>query len=355
LPQQPIAPLQRLLLGLPREVVAGLGIFVIDSRSIQISVLVPCFNAAKFLGAALDSVLSQTWQNIQIIVVDDGSTDDSVSVAQSYASRGVQLIQQANAGAAAARNRAFEASSGEFVLYLDADDLIGEDHLSALAERLDQHGLFVAMSPWDRFYQFPNEAKFPPRSGYVDANGAKWLAAEWASARCMTQPGMFLLPRRLVASVGGWNESLSLIDDFEFFARVISRSTGVRFAPRAKLYYRSAISGSLSARKDRKAAESELLSLTLGTQHLLDLDDSAGNRRACANLFKNFDYTHFPNYADLRATARRRVNELGGADLLPDGPPGFQKLRPFMGWQLARRAQHLAEQLRLNRAGRRLG
>ena len=112
--------------------------------------------------------------------------------------------------------------------------------LGRIISRRWQNGFLINMTcslqlvRGTEFYQFPEEARFPSRSTYRDANGAKWLAADWANARCMTQPGMFLMPRQLIASVGGWNESLSLIDDFEFFARVISRSAGVRFAPESQ-------------------------------------------------------------------------------------------------------------------------
>jgi hypothetical protein len=169
----------------------------------------------------------------------------------------------------------------------------------------------------------------------------------------MTQCGMFLIPRALLESAGGWDERLTLIDDFEFYARVIARSAGVRFAPGARLYYRSGLGGSLSGKKSRKAVESAFLSLMLGTRHLLDAEDSPRTRRACANVLQSFDYTYYPTHADLRARMRARVAELGGSDLAPDGPPGFQMMRRIVGWHAARRLQHLAERLRLNGAARR--
>ena len=158
----------------------------------------------------------------------------------------------------------------------------------------------------------------------------------------MTQPGMFLVPRLLVMRVGGWDERLSLIDDFEFFARIIVHSGGVRFAPQARLYYRSGIEGSLSGRKSRDAVESAFLSISLGTQHLLDAEESRRTRRACANIFQSFDYEHYPHHADLRVKVRRRVTELGGSDLAPIGPPRFQQLRKLVGWRAARRLQQVA-------------
>jgi hypothetical protein len=164
---------------------------------------------------------------------------------------------------------------------------------------------------------------------------------------------MFLIPRALLAEVGGWDRRLSLIDDFEFIARVLAISAGVRFAPSARLYYRSGLPGSLSGRTSRPAVESAFLSSMLATQHLLDAEDSPRTRRACANILQNFEYTYYPEHADLRARMRARVAELGGADLAPGGPPGFQKLSRAIGWRAARRVQILAERFGLNGASRR--
>jgi glycosyltransferase involved in cell wall biosynthesis len=318
-----------------------------------VSVLIPCHNAALYVGAALDSVLGQTWRRLEIIVVDDGSTDGSAAFLAGYVRRGVRVIHQQNAGASAARNRALKASTGEFILFLDADDLVNSEHIASLHAAIAGAPRCIAMSQWDRFTVSPDEARFPHRPTYLDVPGATWLAQDWADAGCMTQCGMFLMPRAVLADVGGWDERLTLIDDFEFYSRAIVGSAGVRYAQGARLYYRSGLGDSLSGARSRKAAESAFLSLMLGTGHLLATEDSPRTRRACANVLQDFDYAYYPAHADLRVKVRARIADLGGSDLAPDGPPGFQRLRGLVGWRVARRVQHLAERLRLNRAARR--
>jgi GT2 family glycosyltransferase len=315
-----------------------------------VSVLIPCHNAAPYVGAALDSVLGQTWRRLEVIVVDDGSTDGSAAILAGFARRGVRVIHQQNAGASAARNRALKASTGEFILFLDADDLVNSEHIASLHAAIADAPRCIAMSQWDRFTHSPDEARFPHRPTYLDVPGATWLAQDWAEAGCMTQCGMFLMPRAVLADVGGWDERLTLIDDFEFYARLIAASAGVRYAEGARLYYRSGLRGSLSGTRRRKAVESAFLSLMLGTGHLLAAENSPRTRRACANVLQSFDYDYYPTHADLRQKVRIRIAELGGSDLAPDGPPGFQRLRRLVGWRAARRVQHLAERLRLNRA-----
>lgn len=318
----------------------------------KISVLIACHNAAETLAQTLDSLLAQTLLADEIIVVDDGSADDSACVAEAYSANGVKLLRQAKAGASRARNYAFAASSGRFVIFVDSDDLVGPRHLEALYSRLQNEPRCVALSRWDRFYSSTDEAIFPDRPTEGDMSPAEWLVKSWRDARPMTQSGMMLIPRVLIEEAGGWDERLTLIDDFEFFARIISRSAGIRFAADARLYYRSGIPGSLSRQTGNKAIESEYLSLTLGIQHLLNLETSNETKEVCANILQDFDYKYFPIRSDLRAKIRRMVKDLGGSRLDPDGPPGFQKLRTFIGWRAARLIQKAAERLRLNGAGR---
>jgi hypothetical protein len=317
-----------------------------------LSVLIACYNTAQYLQSAIDSVFSQTCDDFEIIVVDDGSTDGSVDVLSRITDPRLRVITQANGGASQARNRAFAASSGKFVLYFDADDLMVPKHLESLISRVKDEPRCVALSQWSRFYGSPTEAVFPARPTEQDLPAVDWIVRDWANVRPMTQSGMFLIPRTLVDEHGGWDERLSLIDDFEFFARILSRSAGVRFAPEARLLYRSGRPGSLSQQKSRKAVESAHLSLMLGTQHLLDAEDSPRTRKVCANVLQDFEYTYYPEHPDLRASMRARVAELGGSDLEPDGPPGFQKLRRFTGWKIARQVQRLAERHGLNSVNR---
>src|ERR1035437_1164045 len=94
-----------------------------------VSVLIPCFNAARYIGETLESVFRQTWPAIEIIVVDDGSTDGSADEIRRLARKNLALVEHTHRGAAASRNEAFERSRGDFIQYLDADDLISTDKI----------------------------------------------------------------------------------------------------------------------------------------------------------------------------------------------------------------------------------
>ena len=108
-----------------------------------VSVIIPFFNQAHFLRLAIESVLQQTYRHLELVVVDDGSTDNALEVAASYP--GVKLIRQSNQGVSAARNAGFRASTGEFVVFLDADDLLLPEALriGVDALRADTEAAFV--------------------------------------------------------------------------------------------------------------------------------------------------------------------------------------------------------------------
>lgn len=104
----------------------------------RVSVLIPTFNCGRFLGEALDSVLAQTYKDYEIVIVDDGSTDDTKNVVDRYGSR-VIYTYQPNGGLSSARNVTIAKSNGELIAYLDADDLWRQDKLEKQVAFLDAH------------------------------------------------------------------------------------------------------------------------------------------------------------------------------------------------------------------------
>lgn len=317
-----------------------------------VSVLIPCFNAETFVGAALESVLAQSYAPIEIIVVDDGSTDGSAGVLDQFRARGVTVITQPNAGQCAAANEALSAANGTYIKFFDADDLLDPEMIERQLRALDGRSDAVALGEWARFYHAPDEAVFTSLPMYRTDNPVEWLTSEFLTGEPMMQCAMFLIPRAVLDRTGGWDERLSLINDFEFFARVLTAANEISYAPGARMYYRSGLPGSLSGQASSKAAASAALSLQLGTGHLLAAEDSPRTRRAAANMLQTFEYTFYPRFSGLRRALAARTAALGGSDLAPDGPPGFHQLRRWIGWRGARRAQLVAERLSLNRAAR---
>ncbi|WP_221033267.1 glycosyltransferase family 2 protein [Actomonas aquatica] len=312
-----------------------------------VSICIPCHNAGPYIGEALDSVLAQTWPNLEIIVVNDGSTDESAAVLDRYTERGIIVITEVLGSATRARNRAAAAATGDFIKFFDADDLMSPDMIASQVKRLGASTDKMASAQWGRFQGYrPETLKLNPESVWRDMAGTDWLVEAWHHGEPMMQPGIFLLPRALWESVGPWNEELTLIDDFEFFARVLANAEQVLFCPEATLLYRSGIHGSLSGRRSRTAVESAFNALQQGTHSLLARRDDAASRRSAANILQGFIYTYYPEHPDLCREMERQIEKLGGSDLPPSGPPRFKKLAKLTGWRIARRIQRLTDQWR---------
>lgn len=307
-----------------------------------VSVVMPCYNAGKYLGEAMRSVLDQTHRDLELIVVDGGSSDDSWQVIESFLRdqrvKPLRIDWSDVLNAAATRNRGLNAACGEYVKFVDADDLLHREMVQKQFERMEGRNDCVASSEWGRFYNDDLSTYHPNRqSVWRDMDAREWLVESWMDARPMTQCGMFLIPRALLDQVGGWDEKLTLIDDFEFFARVLCAANEVLFTPDCPMHYRSGVAGSLSGTKSDKAIESAYLSASMGVDHLLAKLADARSKRACANIMQDFVYTFYPARPDLRAKAEARVRELGGADIAPGGGGKFHLARRFIGWKLARR------------------
>lgn len=311
----------------------------------RVSVLIPCYNVAPWLEEAVGSVRAQTWRNYEIILVDDGSTDDTLAVANRLAGPDFKVLHQPNGGQCSAFNAAFRHAQGDYIEYLDADDLLHPAKLEVQLQRLAALPPgWIASGAWARFQLDPAEARFEPEDVWRDLAPVDWLVSSWSGGGMM-HGAAWLAPRTVAEAAGPWDERLSLINDFDFFSRLLLASQGVAFCAEARSYYRSGLAGSLSGRTSRRAWESAFLSTELGTKSLLTREDSPRTRRAAAINWQRLVYSAYPFAPDLVARGEAEVRALGGCELEIGGGPVFQGLRRAFGWKIARHAQILGRRL----------
>lgn len=310
-----------------------------------VSILIPCFNAAPWLGETLESALASTWASKEIIVVDDGSTDVSLAIAQRFATRGVRTISQPNAGASAARNRALIEARGDFFQLLDADDLLAPGKLAAqLALLAARPPGTVASCAWGRFTTDPTTARFADDAVFRDFAPLDFLVLAGETG-AMMHPSAWLVPRAVAEKAGPWDESLSLNDDGEYFSRVALASSGLAFCAdsAARSYYRSGLPGSLSQQRGDRARRSQFHSLELITRHLLSTADSPRTRLACAGYWRRFVHDFYPAPAELIARAEAEVQRLGGTVGRPPMGPRTAALAGLLGWKNVWRLKYLLQ------------
>lgn len=303
-----------------------------------VSVLIPCHNAEKYIGETLESVLRQTWQSLEVVVVDDGSTDGSANVIKRFGRENLRYVRQANAGAAAARNRAFAESTAPFVQFLDADDLLDQDKIERQMVRLAERPDCVASSEWGRFFGNPSSTQFKPEPVWRDLDPLEWLVEARESGE-MLFPAIWLVPRAIVTAAGKWNETLTLGDDGEYFTRVLLCAREVLFCSGARCRYRSGVPGSLSGRKSPEAWASQFRVIELSEARVRAREDSERVRRGFALSWQHFAHACYPYVPDQAQRALDRAVELHAVTILPDGGFVFRMLTRVLGWRAARRLQ----------------
>lgn len=305
-----------------------------------VSIVIPCYNAERFIRQALDSIVIQSWSEKEIIVVDDGSTDRSAAIVEEFANCGVRLVRQANRSQSVAANRGFAESIGEYIKFFDADDILEPDTISLQMARLAGTQDCVASAEWGRFYgDDVNSFQLNPEAVWCDKAPLDWLSTSLRGAQSMMQCGLWLIPRAILDRSGLWNERLHLANDTEFFTRVLLQAREVRFCAGARLHYRSGVGSSMTYLRKRDAAESAMESTRLTTQHVLDAEDSPRMRAACADCWQIFAFDFYYEYPDLANAAHQKALSLGGSDLeFPGGTiPRF--VARLLGWRSARRVQ----------------
>jgi len=207
----------------------------------KVSIIIPAYNQARFVAQTVDSALAQTWPEIEVIVVNDGSTDNTADILAGYGER-IRLIHQENRGLAGARNTGVKAACGDYLLFLDSDDLIPnakvEHHLKFLAENPD---FDLVYSGW----QYIDETG-APLVGQMRPGKQGTLLTELLFGDFYCIPGAVVIRRKVLEQVGLFDETLRAEEDTDMWLRAVY--AGYRFGYIDELLFQYRIhSASLSA------------------------------------------------------------------------------------------------------------
>jgi len=191
----------------------------------QVSVIIPTYNYAEYIEHAIDSVLKQTYQNIEIIIVDDGSTDDTQDRLRKYGTS-ICYIRQSNQGASSARNRGLNEAQGDYISFLDADDAYRVDNVAQKVAFLEaQQQYDWCYSDWAWVDASRAEVMFghePEVSlAHKKVEGDVLLLA-LQGYRLGTN--VFMFKRSLINQLGGFDEGLKVLEDYDYYLRAAALS-----------------------------------------------------------------------------------------------------------------------------------
>ena len=267
----------------------------------MISVIVPTYNYANYIGKAVDSVLCQSYSDLEIIIVDDGSTDNTKDIVSKFNDSRIHYFYQKNQGANVARNRGVAEANGEYILFLDSDDVLHPQHLEAYLQVALKNPGSNIYGPWEKGY-FEGErfvVDFAKGKCPGDDLLEHWLGNWWVASNCI------LWARKNLQLVGEWDETLHANQDGDMALRALI--AGVQFvyaenAPVARITMHGNENKSISDTKTRKTYESRVKVLEKSEKMLKENNNL--KREYCRSLAMRYYYFakqtlyDYPNFSD---------------------------------------------------------
>lgn len=320
-----------------------------------VSVVIPAFNSAKHIESTLHSVFSQSYPNIEIFVVDDGSSDDTVSIVSQFVPQRVTLVSQKNGGACRARNAGLKLSKGKYIQFLDGDDLLSRDKITEQVKELEKFPDHLAVCTTVHFRDGndPYAEPLPDESHFLYSADdiPEFLARLWGADGIlwMVQTSAWLSPASLIHRTGPWDESILMDQDGEFFTRLLMHSKGIRMCSGVN-YYRKFVYGSNVASKAHKpdSLKSKLRALDMKSSYVLDKTDNPRLRRAIASQYMQIAGEAYPAFPEIYKEAWQKCRAQGQPPVIPVfGGKAVETIKHLLGWKTARwLSYHLHKQLK---------
>ncbi|WP_439475776.1 glycosyltransferase family 2 protein [Algoriphagus formosus] len=306
-----------------------------------VSILIPNFNKAAYLAETLDSVLAQTYNHWECIVVDDHSSDASWEILETYEKRDLRIKiykrpEERIKGGSVARNYAFEMSKGDYIQWLDSDDVIHPKKIQdQLNDLLGNDEVFVSISNWDwlehlsghhsgKLEDFNLERKISSRWKNYPSNGLSlilWLFKN----NLFIPPHAYFMDRRIVLRSGLWQDDINKNQDGEFMLRVLLKGGQIVFNDSIYAYYRRPDSTHLSKQATLRSYQDWFRSLKLGDQNILAMKDSTEIRDILVMNYERlikFTGLEFPSVTEM---SLHRIKELNPS-------VKFHFSKPFLIW-----------------------
>lgn len=278
-----------------------------------VSIIIPVWNGEQFIADSINSVINQSYKDWELIIIDDGSKDNTLSLIKQYKSDHILIHHQENSGASTARNAGLRIAKGDYIQFLDADDLLSSNKIELQVEALEQNPNYIAVCSTVHFSdkEFPfNSVPSSYEESFIrtNHNPIDFLIKLWGGyddQGSMVQPNAWLIPKHIIERAGWWDERLSLDDDGEFFARVVLNSKGIIKTEGAYNYYRKFRNsrGNLSSIDSKKAIESLLLSALSKKKLLLSYSNTNSAKQAIQRILFGVALASYPKYPDLTKQA----------------------------------------------------
>ena len=315
-----------------------------DNKDKLVSVIIPAYNAGRFLSETLKNVLDQDYSEIEVLVVNDGSTDNTDEMINNYLhDKRVKYIRQQNMGCSGAKNTGLRHAIGSYIQFLDADDLLSNNKIISQVSVLENEPDSIAVCRTKTFNLSVDDLdsqEIDTDFLYTTNNSLEFVLNLYGlnGEAGMIQPNAFMITRKLADKIGEYNVSISPSpdEDGEYFCRAMLASTKIHFTKEGINYYRKPLNSksSLSRQLNYAHAKGALKSLQLITALLLSYENSERVKKVMAMHFANFMYL-YSKYSDLGRLAKIEIRNLGMRKIPETGGINFKNMARMVGFNNA--------------------
>lgn len=278
----------------------------------KVSVIIPSYNSKKYLRETIDSVLAQTYPSIEIILINDGSTDGTEELFPEFEKLGVQCFSQKNSGASVARNLGLKNASGDYIQFLDADDIIYPEKIEKQIKQMEADNADLSFTFWNTFSDDKNKfQEFPfSRINFSNIRSGKDIMHSFGINNWYILIHAWLVKKSLIEKAGYWNPYISNNDDGEYFSRILIWSECVNVVEEALCAVRRNAESTLSVVNTEKKAISAFNSWKLIYSLILSTNDKKLLAYPKRGFYVNFKMSRvqFPTMAKSFAKEFDKIN-----------------------------------------------
>ncbi len=304
-----------------------------ETASPLVSILIPLYNAEEYIGSLLEWCLRQPYKNIEVVVVDDHSTDRSLSIAKQYECERIHVLTNPKKGAQSARNYAFAHSKGPFVKFHDADDYCSDTIISSQVERMLKDGDKDAIVFSSRFTISQNGNTGTPRV-YNDRDFDDPIDFIYIGQKnhCFHCPHCFLLNRQTVEKVGGWKEDVKIFQDTLFFTKAAEQASKMLYVENEYGMWRIIDDTTHISKRTPERLKNGIHTICEIANTLLRHRDDEQTRKATSNYIGQYIYQSISAFRPILPYVNEVVKQ-NGLEWTKIKSPRLGFLYSTLGWE----------------------
>jgi len=295
-----------------------------------VSVCIPLYNAEDFIQETLSNLLRQSYRNVEIIIVDDHSSDNSVKIVKSFKDDRIKLYSNPEKGGNAARNYAFRQSQGELIKFMDADDLCSENLIEKQVEKYLKEGSkhTLIFSPVKKYFNNGREEDLLRTIDIDYMPGIELVIGIWAG-KGFNCPHCYLMSRSLIEKTGGWDQNILRNQDGYYFARVANYADKALIVKDGYALWRQTFKG-VSSSKNKSSVLSHFKTLIFIAELILNYKFDKSTVQICGQYIGSFVFTQYINIKDELMLLQPLKDKYGFCIIYPNRKK-YRILKFFLG------------------------